>query len=588
MAVSNTNENTGTAIAPDFAAVQVNPFSLTAIDLKSEPTFVDLDGDGDLDMMSGEYHSSFYYFENIGTALAPAFAAVQINPFSLSDVNVYYSAPAFADLDGDGDMDMISGDYYGNFYYFENIGTALAPDFAAAQVNPFSLSNIGQATPPSFADIDGDGDMDLMAGELYGSFYYFENTGTANAPVFATAQVNPFSLSNIGYFSSPAFADLDGDGDLDLMSGNFNGNFYYFQFAPPLPPSITTEPTDNTICSGNNTSFGIVATDATGYQWQEDAGSGFSDLSNGVVYSNVTTETLNITGATSAMNNYKYRCVVTGATTPNDISAVATLTVNTTPTADAPANVTACDSYTLPALTVGDYFTGTNGTGTALSATDVITSTQTIYVYAETGTTPNCTDENSFTVTINTSPTADSPANVTACDSYILPALTVGDYFTGTNGTGTALSATDVITSTQTIYVYAETGTTPNCTDENSFTVTINTTPNADAPANVTACDSYTLPALTVGDYFTGTNGTGTALFANDVITSTQTIYVYAETGTTPNCTDENSFTVTINTTPTADAPANVTACDSYTLPALTVGNYFTETGGTGTALFAD
>ncbi|MCB9316489.1 MAG: hypothetical protein H6569_10150 [Lewinellaceae bacterium] len=108
------------------------------------------------------------------------------------------------------------------------------------------------------------------------------------------------------------------------------------------------------------------------------------------------------------------------------------------------------------------------------------------------------------------------------------------------------MNAGAAITSTQTLYVYAETGTTPNCTDENSFNVTINTTPTADAPSDVTACDSYTLPVLTVGNYFTGTNGTGTALNAGATITSSQTLYVYAETGTTPNCTDENSFTVTI------------------------------------------
>ncbi|MBL0073125.1 MAG: hypothetical protein IPP34_15515 [Bacteroidetes bacterium] len=80
----------------------------------------------------------------------------------------------------------------------------------------------------------------------------------------------------------------------------------------------------------------------------------------------------------------------------------------------------------------------------------------------------------------------------------------------------------------------------------------------ADAPSNVAACDSYTLPALTVGNYFSGTGGTGTAYSAGNNITSSMTMYVYAETGTTPNCTDENSFTITINTTPVADDPADV------------------------------
>ena len=96
--------------------------------------------------------------------------------------------------------------------------------------------------------------------------------------------------------------------------------------------------------------------------------------------------------------------------------------------------------------------------------------------------------------------------------------------------------------------------TTPNCTDDQSqaFTVTINTTPVADAPADVTACDGYVLPALTVGNYFSTTGGVGPIPVGTN-ITSTQTIFVYAETGTTPNCTDENSFTVTINTTPVFD-----------------------------------
>src|SRR5690606_18405575 len=195
-----------------------------------------------------------------------------------------------------------------------------------------------------------------------------------------------------------------------------------------------------------------------------------------------------------------------------------------------------------PALTNGDYYTGAGGAGTMLAAGDAITSTQTLYVYEETGTTPNCFDENSFVVTINITPTVDAPADVTACDSYTLPALTTGNYYTGAGGTGTMLAAGDAITSTQTLYIYAETGTTPNCFDENSFVVTISTTPVADVPADVTACDSYTLPALTTGNYYTGTGGTGTMLAVGDAITSTQTLYIYAETGTTPNCFDENSF----------------------------------------------
>lgn len=229
------------------------------------------------------------------------------------------------------------------------------------------------------------------------------------------------------------------------------------------------------------------------------------------------------------------------------------VTINTI-TADAPIDVEECNLYTLPVLTVGNYYTATGGTGTMLNAGDVITTTQTLYIYAESTTVPVCTDENSFVITIKTI-TADAPIDEIACDSYTLSVLS-GDnnYFTGANGTGTMLNAGDAITTSQTIFIFAESATAPICTDGNSFTVTINTM-TVDTLGDTADCISYTLPTLTSGSYFTETNGTGNTLNAGDLITSTQTIYIYGESGTIPNCTDETSFLFTLYPTPTATAP---------------------------------
>src|SRR5690606_35718922 len=112
---------------------------------------------------------------------------------------------------------------------------------------------------------------------------------------------------------------------------------------------------------------------------------------------------------------------------------------------------------------------------------DVISTTQTIYVYEETATNPNCSAELSFTVTVTETPVADVVASETVCDSYTLLPLSAGNsYYTATggpNGTGTALSAGDAITSTQTIYVYAAAAGNATCSDESSFVVTVTATP---------------------------------------------------------------------------------------------------------------
>lgn len=289
-------------------------------------------------------------------------------------------------------------------------------------------------------------------------------------------------------------------------------------------------------CDGTSATIDIVLTDTdpnpVTYTWTKD-GAPLPD----------TTPSITVTDA----GEYIVVLDRTGCTATSTVNVV----VTPIPVADAPADVTVCDSYVLPALSANNNYIRVSD-DLPLSAGDIIQSTTEIRVVAESGTTPNCTSENTFTVTINASPAVEAPADVAACDSYVLPALTNAgnNYYTGPGGTGTQLNADDVITSTQTIYVYQETGTTPNCSNEASFTVTISITPEVDAPADVNVCDSYVLPALTVGNYYTGAAGTGVMLSAGEAITTTQLLYVYAETGTTPNCFDENTFTVNVTPTP--------------------------------------
>jgi large repetitive protein len=254
------------------------------------------------------------------------------------------------------------------------------------------------------------------------------------------------------------------------------------------------------------------------------------------------------------------------------------VTIKPTPVIDNPGNAGSCGPYVLPALTSGNYFTQPGGGGNMYTAGQVITTTTQLYIYADTGGTPNCSSENPFLVVINPA----APEDVSVCGQYILPAPEVGNYFTQPAGQGTPMFEGDIITTTMDVYVYVDLGPGVNCTDNNKFTVTVTPYPVLAPVADIFVCDNYELPAIAVGDYYTGPGGTGNMFAAGDFITETQTIYVYAanDNGTPEPCVDESSFLATIYHTPLVDARSDVLACESYELDELTVGQYFASPGG--------
>lgn len=246
-------QNTGTPTNPAFAAPLLNPFGLDSI---GNPVFLDLgdlDGDGDLDVLMGTYYpSNLIYFQNTGSSSAPAFAASPvINPFGLTSPYVF-GFPEMVDIDGDGDLDIFAGDASYGLKYYQNTGSAIAPAFAAPVANPFGLTPYHIIPQPSFGDMDGDGDLDLVIGELYGTLNYYENTGNFLAPAFAAAVTNPFGLVQVpsSYTVSPDFADLDNDGDADILCGLRTGDFVYYEDTSSSinQAPVIVGPADDSIC----------------------------------------------------------------------------------------------------------------------------------------------------------------------------------------------------------------------------------------------------------------------------------------------------------------------------------------------------
>jgi hypothetical protein len=199
---------------------------------RAAPALADLDRDGDTDLLAGEDLGAFRYLENTGTLIAPAFAerAGAAHPLAGRSVGGV-ARPAFGDLDGDGDFDVLSGRLAGDFDYFANSGSATSPLFAAPLANPFGLAGVGSESSPALADVDADGDLDAVVGRASGDLAFFENTGSATSPAFLlrTGFFDPFFGVEIGAASTPALADFDGDGDLDLVAGQQGGTLVTFR-----------------------------------------------------------------------------------------------------------------------------------------------------------------------------------------------------------------------------------------------------------------------------------------------------------------------------------------------------------------------
>ncbi|MEI9943543.1 MAG: T9SS type A sorting domain-containing protein [Chitinophagaceae bacterium] len=270
-------KNTGSSAAPVFTvqAGAANPFNGVDIGSFSAPAFADIDNDGDMDAFIGLPDGTIVYYKNTGTPIAPVFTvqAGAANPFNGVDVGLG-SSPIFTDIDGDGDKDAFIGEGGGTIRYYKNTGSSVVPVFTvqAGAANPFNGVDVGLYSSPAFADMDGDGDMDAIIGETIGLILYYKNTGTPIAPVFTvqTGAANPFNGVDVGAYSAPAFVNIDGDGDIDVFVGVQTGtiSFYKNTTASGVQPSFVAQIAGanpfNTVDAGDNSKPSFVDIDSDG------------------------------------------------------------------------------------------------------------------------------------------------------------------------------------------------------------------------------------------------------------------------------------------------------------------------------------
>lgn len=223
--------------------------------------YADYDGDGALDLVAAMEDWSYYgwddawdaegrwthgplrgfvfLFRNTGTTDKPTYAKPQTIDAAGKPLEVFgCPTPNFKDFDGDGDLDLLCGEFLDGFTYFENVGTRTAPQYAAGR-RPQTPSgtpvvmDLEMIVPVAF-DWDRDGDYDLICGDEDGRVALVENTGTfddARTPQFLGPRYFQQQADTLkcGALATPYGCDWDGDGDIDIVSGNTAGYLEFFE-----------------------------------------------------------------------------------------------------------------------------------------------------------------------------------------------------------------------------------------------------------------------------------------------------------------------------------------------------------------------
>ncbi len=384
--------------------------------------------------------------------------------------------------------------------------------------------------------------------------------------------------------------------------------------------TIGTHPANTTVCANANASFSIAATGTSlTYQWQVSTDGGTN-------YSNINGETnpsLTVTGVTVLMNNYKYRCQISGTCTSLTNSNAGTLTVNALPVAPSANNAARCGTGTVTiSATAGggetiDWYAASSGGSALLSGSTSFTtpsiSVSTTYYAESRNTTSGCVSGTRTAViaTVNPNPITPGGAGASRCGTGTVTILaTPGagetiDWYAASSGGSALLSGSTSFTtpsiSVSTTYYAQARNTTSGCLSftRTPVTATVNANPVAPGAVGAARCGTGTVDiAATAGagetiDWYAASSG-GPVLLSGSTSFTTPSISVsttyYAESrNTTSGCVSGTRTAViaTVNPNPITPGGAGASRCGTGTVTILatpgageTIDWYAASSGG--------
>ncbi len=236
-------KNTGTASAPVFTFIDHDFLNLSqkGFGLRLVPTFGDINGDGNEELIIGTEFGKLILFDyNGSTFVNPQqnYADNNGNPISSGS----FAFPQLFDLNNDGLLDLVIGNKTGEITYYKNIGTSTAPSFKFITSNLGGIdvstqSPDGYSAPHFFRTNDT---TYLFLGDFSGRFHYYNNIDDS---LLTGGNFNEFSNNfldvNVEAYSSFFVDDIDNDGYLNLFIGQDLGGLTQMEVDPNSSSSIT-------------------------------------------------------------------------------------------------------------------------------------------------------------------------------------------------------------------------------------------------------------------------------------------------------------------------------------------------------------